>query len=105
MLLSPDEWPAQVAKSPPTYYWLDDWNRVSSDNFAPKLAAMLDVSPGTIVQVFWMEEPAVECPSILFIKYWKYFLFEDEDLILLQEYNNTILLFNAAGYVWVAQRP
>ncbi len=105
MLLSPEEWPAQVTKRPSSAYWLDDWNNAIIDNFAPKIATMIDIPLETLVYVFWMQEQAVKCPWRLFIKYWRNFLFEDEAVLLLQEHNKTILLFNATGYVWVAQRP
>lgn len=86
------------------YNWLEDWNSSIYNNFRDYLSKALPYNHEDTIIVFWSKESAVETTWRIFIKHWANFLFDDEEVVLINTTNEIVLVFCSDGVLLKGNR-
>lgn len=100
-----DEWPVELLKNKPIYYFNTDWNENKYYTLLRGLLKeCLHFNGKDSIYLFWSPEDGIETTWEIFLGYWINFLFNDEGPILINPSSKHVIRFGSDGSVQIGER-
>ncbi len=103
MHLSKEEWPLMPSTWVQEMQWQQSWD--DETDLAADFWNFFDLDDASIVYFCYGKDNIIETRWMTFKKYWKNFLFYDDDPLLLIKKKKNVAQFSQTGFVKLGARP